>query len=212
MRIELKYLPKGHNIVRCERGRCLSTTSALSGNFYKFILGVHTDQYKCVDCSWRHKKWRHIGIPWRSIELIGNHLILMRKHYLTVLTLLFLYLKSQCKRPKHLNGYLFKVGNVPLLIKSYVHLHYSSEYQISWRTIKSQQQKMPLLASSNTSTGVWECRHGDQSKAKYFLRRVWLDGVALVRDDWWSALTAVFEYVVSVTVGELCAMQVDRRV
>lgn len=33
----------------------------------------------------------------------------------------------------------------------------------------------------------------------------WLARVALVRGDWWSTLTAVFEYVVvSVTVGELC--------
>lgn len=38
----------------------------------------------------------------------------------------------------------------------------------------------------------------------------WPARVALVRGDWWSALTALFEYVVvSVTVGELCAVQVD---
>lgn len=68
------------------------------------------------------------SIPSHSIELRGNHLILLRKHYLTSQHFYILLECTRSKRPKYLNGYLFNVLKEDFYL---LHLYYSSVYQLT---------------------------------------------------------------------------------
>ncbi len=104
---------------------------------------------------------RHIGIPHCSHTF---HWINRKSYAFNEKTSpnksAFLNLKYpcaflQCKHPRHVNGYFFNVGNFPCLLKSYVHIHYSSEHQMNMINIRRTRPQHIYNKWQSAHSEIW---------------------------------------------------------
>ncbi len=96
-------------------------------------------------------------VPMHSIELIGNRTNLIRKHHLTSQRLNLKYPCAflQFTHPRQVNGYFFIVGNFPCLLKSYVHIHYSSEHQMNTINIRRTRPQHIYNKWQSAHSEIW---------------------------------------------------------